>query len=105
MNINDDEWETRYFDLIDELSKKHASRYEIQADELLKMRALRIEFDGALIDFKLTLRGFAYRTNDTKSQHNKNTWVRMGWRNSTKRKYLPFYFAEAEASVIMDREE
>lgn len=103
MNLDDDEWEARFFRLINELSKKHTARYEIQTNELLKKHVLRVEFDQALIDFKITLRGLSFRTNDTKSHRNTNSWVRMGWRKSTKRKELPFYFAEAEATIIMNR--
>jgi hypothetical protein len=29
----------------------------------------------------------------------------MGWGKSAKRKALPYYFAKAEASVIIDQEE
>ena len=105
MNLHGEKWEARYFSLIDELSKKHAARYEFQTNKLLKKHALRVEFDQALIDFKITLWGFSYQTNDAQGQFYRNSWVRMGWRKSTKRKELPFYFAEAEASVIMDQEE
>ena len=38
--LSNDEWEARYFGLINEFAKKYASRYEIQTDELLKKRAL-----------------------------------------------------------------
>ena len=102
--LSDDEWEARYFGLINEFAKKYASRYEIQTDELLKKRALKIEFNGANIEFKLTPKGCWYCTDDPRGQRNTNAWVLMGWGKSAKRRALPRYFAEAEASVIMDQE-
>jgi hypothetical protein len=100
--MNDD---ARYFGLISELAEKHASRYEVQTDELLNKRVLEIEFNGANIKFKLTPKGCWFCTEDPQGQQNTNSWVRMGWGKSAKRRALPHYFAEAEASVIVDREE
>lgn len=101
--LRDDEWEARYFGLINELAEKYASRYEVQTDELLKKRVLKIEFNGANIEFKLTPKGCWFCTDDPRGQQNTNSWVRMGWRKSAKRIALPHYFAEAEASVIIDQ--
>jgi len=101
--LRDDEWDTRYFGLISELAVKNASRYEVQADELLKKRVLKIEFNGANIEFKLTPKGCWFYTDDPQGQRSTNSWVRMGWGKSTKRRSLPNYFAEAEASIILDQ--
>ena len=101
--LRDDEWDTRYFGLISELAVKNASRYEVQTDELLKKRVLKIEFNGANIEFKLTPKGCWFYTDDPQSQRSTNSWVRMGWGKSTKRKSLPNYFAEAEASIILNQ--
>jgi hypothetical protein len=103
--LRDDEWGARYFGLINELAKKNASRYEAQTDELLKRRVLKIEFNGATIEFKLTAQGCSFCTNDPQSQQDTNSWIRMGWGKSAKRRALPYYFAKAEASVIIDQEE
>ena len=103
--LRDDEWEARYFGLINELSEKYASRYEAQTDELLKKRVLKIEFNGANIEFKITPTGCSFHTNDPQGQRNTNSWIRMGWGKSAKRKALPYYFAEAEASVIIDQKD
>jgi hypothetical protein len=101
--LRDDEWDTRYFGLISELAVKNASRYEVQTDELLKKRVLKIEFNGANIEFKLTPKGCWFYTDDPQGQRSTNSWVRMGWGKSTKRKSLPNYFAEAEASIILNQ--
>jgi hypothetical protein len=103
--LRDQEWDARYFGLINEFAEKNASRYEVQADELLKKRVLKIEFSGANIEFKLTPQGCSFCTNDPHSQRNTNSWIRMGWGKSAKRRALPYYFAEAEASVSMDQED
>ena len=103
--IADQKWDARYFGLINELVKKNASRYELQTGELLRKRVLRVEFDGANIEFKLTPKGCSFNTDDPKNHQSTNSWVRMSWRRSAKKKALPYYFAKAEASVILDREE
>lgn len=103
--LGDDEWDARYFGLINELAEKHASRYEVQTDELLKRRELKLEFNGATIEFKLTPQGCWFCTDDARGQRNTKSWIRMGWGKSSKRRALPYYFAQAEASVIIDREE
>jgi hypothetical protein len=100
----DQEWDARYFGHIVELAEKNASRYESQTNELLKKRVLSVEFNGAKIEFKLTPKGCSFNTNDSHSQQNKYSWKRMGWGKSAKRRALPQYFAEAEASIIMDQE-
>ena len=101
--LRDDEWDARYFGLINELAEKYSSRYEIQTVELLKKRALKIEVNGAIIEFKLTPKGCWYCTDDPQGQRNTNSWLRMGWGKSSKRRALPNYFAEAEASIILDQ--
>ena len=103
--LRDEEWDARYFGLINELAKKNSSRYELQTDELLKKRFLKIEFNGANIEFKLTPQGCWFCTDDPRGQQNTNSWIRMGWGRSAKRKALPYYFAQAEASIIIDQEE
>lgn len=102
-SLRGDEWDARYFSLINELAVKHASRYELQTDELLKKRVLKIEFNGANIEFKLTPKGCWFYTDDPQGQRSTNSWVRMGWGKSTKRRSLPNYFAEAEASIILNQ--
>lgn len=102
--LRDDEWDARYFGLIIELSEKNASRYENQTNELLKKRVLKIEFKGESIEFKITPTGCSFRISDSHGQRITNSWIRMGWGKSAKRRALPHYFAEAEASVIIDQE-
>ena len=105
LSLSDEEWDARYFGLINELAQENASRYEVQTDKLLKKRVLKIEFNGAIIEFKLTPQGCWFCTNDPQSQQNTNSWIRMGWGKSAKRRALPFYFAKAEASVIIDQKD
>ena len=101
--LQDDDWDARYFGLINELAENNASRYEVQTDELLKKRVLKIEFTGATIEFKLTPTGCWFCTDDPQGQRNTNSWIRMGWGKSAKRRSLPYYFAEAEALIILNQ--
>jgi hypothetical protein len=48
MNLENEEWDARYFGLINELAEKNSSRYELQTDELLKKRFLKIELNGQI---------------------------------------------------------
>ena len=104
-SLENDEWDAHYFGLIYELAEKNRSRYELQTEQLLKMGSLNIEFDGAVIEFKLTPTGCSFSTVDNASARSSSSWIRMGWGKSAKRKALSHYFAQAEASIIMDREE
>ena len=45
--LRDEEWDSRYFGLINELAEKNASRYESQTDELLKKRFLCFIFKNS----------------------------------------------------------
>lgn len=103
--FSDEGWDAQYFGLMTELAEKNASRYEVQTDELLKKRVLKIEFSGANIEFKLTPQGCWFYTDDPQGRQNTNSWIRMGWSKSAKRRALPHYFAQAEASIIMDQRE
>lgn len=103
--FSDEGWDAQYFGLMSELAEKNASRYEMQTNELLRKRVLKVECNGASIKFKLTPKGCSFDTSDPQGQQSTNSWIRMGWGKSAKRRALPHYFAQAEASIIMDQRE
>lgn len=104
-SLENEEWDARYFGLIYELAEKNRSRYELQTEQLLKIGFLNIECDGAVIEFKLTPTGCSFSTVDSASARSSSSWIRMGWGKSAKREALPHYFAQAEASVLIDRQD
>ena len=103
--FRDDEWDSNYFRLIQELEEKNSYRYEKQIEQILDNGSLEIDFSGAVIEFKLTLTGCSYSISDNDSTRTSSSWLRMGWGKSVKRKALPNVFAQAEASVLINREE
>lgn len=102
--IGNTEWDQKYFKLILELEEKNASRYEMQTEQILRKGSLRVEFGGAEIKFKITPTGCEYSISDDTTPTTSRAWHRMGWGKSAKRRALPNYFAQAEASVIINRE-
>lgn len=103
-NFDDEEHDTRYFNLIFELANQNNSRYEIQTEKILRNGSLLVEFSGATIEFKVTPTGCSFSISDAASLQTSGSWLRMGWGKSAKRRALPNYFAQAEASVLMNRE-
>lgn len=101
-NFHEDESDSKFFALIVELALKNNSRYEIQTDQILKNGSLKVEFSGAEIQFKITPTGCQYSISDDTSAKTSSSWLRMGWGKSAKRRALPNYFAQAEASVIIN---
>ena len=98
------EEDARYFDLVFELQAKHSSRYEEQTELLLRRKLIATEFSGAIIEFRVTPLGCSFRTLQTSSPRSTDSWLRMGWSKSAKRKALPLFFAQAEASALVDSE-
>ena len=101
--LRDDDWDSKYFALIHELALKNASRYEFQADQLLKKKVLRVETRDAVIEFNLTPLGCSFSTSNNDHSRSASSWLRMGWRKSSKRRALPRYFACAEATWLIDQ--
>lgn len=102
-NFDDDAHDARYFKFLYDLLETNISRYENQTEEILKKGSIKVEFKGALIDFKITPTGCSFFTTDNTAPTTTDSWVRMGWRRSAKRKALPKYFAQAEACVLINR--
>jgi hypothetical protein len=102
-NFDDEAHDAQYFNLIFELANKNSSRYELQTEKILKKGYLLVEFCGATIEFKVTPTGCSFSISDDASARRSRSWLRMGWRKSAKRRSLPNYFAQAEASVLINR--
>ena len=103
-NFDDEAHDARFFDLIFDLAVKNNSRYEMQTEKILKDGSLIVEFSGATIKFKVTPTGCSFSISDDASARTLGSWLRMGWGKSAKRRALPNYFAQAEASVLINRE-
>ena len=99
---HDDAWDSYYFNLINELADRNSARYQEQTAQLIKSKTLELSINGTLIKFKLTPTGCSYSTVTDKSSYKHSAWVRMGWGKTAKRKSLPNFFAQAEASVLID---
>lgn len=105
IDFDDDAHDARYFECLFDLLEKNSNRYEIQTEVLLKNGSLTVEFSGAVLDFKITPTGCFFFTSDSTGARTTDSWLRMGWGKSAKRKALPDYFAQAEASVLINREQ
>ena len=98
-----DDREERFVSLVFELLANKKSLYEDYASQLLKAKILRLNLDGTPVTLKLTPFGCSHIIGDSQSLIRESGWKRMGWSKTAKRKALPEYIAEAEASVLVQR--
>jgi hypothetical protein len=101
-SLRDDAWDEKYFSLILDLSEKNSSRYESQAETLLKNKTFVISVEGIEIRYEITPVGCRYSASENRHGEAWSGWTRMGWRKSTKRSRLPNFFASSEAGVLLE---
>lgn len=98
-------WERAYFAFMGELGSKNASRYKVQAQELVKTHKIEMEIGGFLIHYTLDRVGCSFKISKDSGQTYKDKyWVRTGWRKSDKLEYLPYFFAQCQTSVLFDEQ-
>jgi len=97
----DDLWDAKYFGLILELTEKNASRYEVQTFQLLKEKFLEVETNGFVITYTIHRTGCSSSFAAPEGGHGRRSWVRMGWKKSSKIKALPNFFASSEANMLL----
>jgi len=100
-SLRDDAWDEKYFSLILDLTEKNSSRYESQAETILKDKSFVISLEGVEIRYEITPLGCSYYASENLSGEAWSGWTRMGWRKSTKRNRLPDFFASSEAGVLL----
>lgn len=99
-SLPDLEWDAAYFAFILELSEKNASRYEEQADQLLKNKTLHLSVNGIPVKYRLDRIGCWCEAADLENTFQKRSWNRFGWGKSAKRRALPGFFAKTEADLL-----
>ena len=100
-SLRDDARDEKYFSLIFDLTEKNLSRYESQAETLLKNKSLVIAVEGVEIRYEITPIGCRYYASENLNGEVWSGWTRMGWKKSRKRKRLPDFFASSEAGVLL----
>jgi hypothetical protein len=101
-NLQGDSSEDRYFRMIHDLESKNDSRYHDQAMQILRNKILNVDFQGTTIRYEMTWNGCKSHIIESSGLSISNFWSRMGWRKSSKLKALPNFFAQAEASVLLN---
>jgi ABC-type antimicrobial peptide transport system ATPase subunit len=97
----DSERELRYFDLISTLLDENKVRYEQQARDLLVSRTIRVAFQESLGLYRLDRVGCRFLiSHDLGNTFTNSSWTRLGWRKKDRKRYLPAFFAQTEASAI-----
>ena len=102
-SLRDEAWDENYFSLILELSEKNSSRYESQAETLLKNKTLVTFIEDVEIRYEITPLGCKYFSSENLNGEAWSGWTRMGWKKSTKRNRLPNFFASSEAGALINR--
>ena len=100
-SLRDDAWDEKYFSLIRDLAEKNSSRYESQAETLLKNKTFVISLEGVEIRYEITTLGCSYYASENLKGEAWSGWTRMGWKKSSKRNRLPNFFATSEAGVLL----
>ena len=98
-SLRDDAWDEKYFSLILDFLEKNASRYENQAETLLKNKTFEVSIEGVKIRYEITPIGCHYFASENANGVAGSGWSRMGWRKSSKLRALPEFFASSEAGV------
>ncbi len=101
-SLRDDAWDEKYFSLILDLTEKNSSRYESQAETILKNKSFVISLEGVEIRYEITPIGCRYYASKNANGVASSGWTRMGWKKSTKRNRLPDFFASSEAGVLLE---
>lgn len=101
-SIRDDAWDEKYFSLILDLAEKNSSRYESQAETLLKNKTFVISLESIEIRYEITPLGCSYYASENLKGEAWSGWTRMGWKKSSKRNRLPNFFATSEAGVLLE---
>jgi hypothetical protein len=100
-SLRDEAWDEKYFSLILDFLEKNASRYESQAETLLKNKTFEIYIEGVKVRYEITPIGCRYFASENANGVAGSGWSRMGWKKSTKRSRLPNFFASSEAGVLL----
>ena len=100
-SLRDDAWDEKYFSMILDLSAKNSSRYESQAETMLKNKTFEISVEGVEIRYEITPIGCRFYASENVNGVAVSGWTRMGWKKSTKRSRLPEFFASSEAGVLL----
>ncbi|HUW87272.1 MAG TPA: hypothetical protein VMW30_02705 [Candidatus Paceibacterota bacterium] len=98
------EEERAYFQLIYDLELKNHSRYEMQAELLMKNGEFSITINNSLLLYTLEDDGCTFRVStDGGFDYCKLGWSSLGWRKHEKLKRLMAEFADSEARTILNR--
>ena len=98
----DDERDRLYFEQVFRREEGNRSRYESQARELIANKVLITNINGALLRYKLKSRGCGCEiSRDQGKSFQHASWMRVGWRKSSKLESLPLLFASTETDLIL----
>ncbi len=104
-SLSDKAGDEEFFGLILELEEKNASRYEKQAEDLLRNRTLEIKIAGRAVKYKIALAGCWCLVAEPDNSYLRKSWSRFGYGKTSKRKALPHFFAATEASLLLENQE
>lgn len=96
------DWEQRLFGLVLDLGESQSERFMAQATELLKARTIEVPIKDSIGQYEL---GF-FDCQFLISHDNGESFVniartRLGWRKKVKESELATFFAQTEASVLL----
>ena len=103
LSLRDQAWDANFFGLVLELSSKNYSRYQSQTELLLKEKSLELTIQGQRVLYELDRVGCKFSIVKGTNDLEKQSWSRIGWRKSEKKRALPRFFAKTEASLLLNK--
>jgi hypothetical protein len=96
------DWEQRLFGLVLDLGESQADRYMAQTTDLLKSRSIEVPIRDSIGQYELGLFDCQFLiSHDNGESFLTIARTRVGWRKKDKERYLPAFFAQTEASVLL----
>jgi len=90
-----------YMAFIIELGKKNSSRYERQAEQIIREKFISLEVNSFSVNYAMNRTGCWFEANNSKKGFQLKSWNRFGWGRSAKRRALPGFFAKTEADILL----
>jgi hypothetical protein len=102
-NVEKSDWEKHFFELVLDLGDSQSERYMKQVTELLREKTITVPIKGSVGHYELGLFDCKFKiSHDNGKSFVSIAQTRLGWRKKDKKRYLPAFFAQTEASTIFE---
>jgi hypothetical protein len=101
--VEKSDWEKQFFELVLDLGDSQSERYMKQVTELLREKTIIVPIKESVGHYELGLFDCKFKISHDNGKSFVNiAQIRLGWRKKDKKRYLPAFFAQTEASTIFE---